>query len=311
MYSNKIGRFVSLIYQRNFGFSKTKKGHAGVNKLKPVFISVFITLATASLVWAVVWLIQVGWQLGWAGVVFTSLTITGFFVNLYRFTTARTAANLPLLTSIMVVGTAVSLIGLEVVPALLTGLLLVGWLVYVRWYSRLDREHNEQLVVGRPFPTIHLEDDSGKSVSSTDFAGKTTLYLFYRGNWCPLCMAQIREVAAQYKALAQRGVNVVLVSPQPHKFTRNLAARFEVPFTFLADVENKAARQLGIDQANGIPAGMELLGYASETVLPTVLIVGADGRILYADLTDSYRIRPEPAEFLRVLDNLVVNQPTL
>ena len=275
-----------------------------MNKLKSLFVSLFITLATTLLITAVVQLLQGGWHLTWTGVLLISLSIVIFFANLYRFTTARTTANLPLLTGWIVVGTAVTLIGLDWLTALLAGLLLAGWLVYVYWYSRLGRAPNEQLVVGRPFPTIQLEDEAGNSVSSADFAGQTTLYLFYRGNWCPLCMAQIREVAAQYRALAQRGVQVVLISPQPHKFTRDLAARFEVPFTFLVDVEDHAARQLGIDQANGVPAGIELLGFAAETVLPTVLIVGADGRILYADLTDSYRIRPEPAEFLRVLDNL-------
>lgn len=275
-----------------------------MNKMKAIFVSLFLSLAVAVVILAVVQLFQDGFALAWAGALLSSSLITGFFVNLFRFKTARTRANLPALTGLVAVATAVSLVGFQWLAALLAVLLLAGWLAYVYWYSRFGRGHNEKLVVGRPFPTITLEDEAGRKVSSTDFAGETTLYLFYRGNWCPLCMAQIKEVAAQYQAVAQRGVRVVLVSPQPHKFTHNLAARFDVPFTFLVDAGNKAARQLGIDQKNGVPAGMELLGYDSETVLPTVLIVGENGRILYADLTDSYRIRPEPAEFLRVLDEL-------
>ncbi|VAW42989.1 Alkyl hydroperoxide reductase subunit C-like protein [hydrothermal vent metagenome] len=280
-----------------------------MNKIKALFISTFIGLAVIVIVLAVAQFFQDGLGLAWMGALLTGFLIVEFFVSLFRFKTTRTPAKLPLLTTLIAVATAVAQVRFQLFPSSLSLLLLAGWLAYVYWYSRLDRGQNEQLAVGRPFPTITLEDEAGNKVSSADFAGQTTLYLFYRGNWCPLCMAQIKEVAAQYQELAQRGVQVVLVSPQPHKFTRNLAARFDIPFTFLVDAGNKAARQLGIDQKNGVPAGMELLGYDSDTVMPTVLIVGEDGRILYADLTDSYRIRPEPAEFLRVLDNLAATKP--
>ncbi len=47
--------------------------------------------------------------------------------------------------------------------------------------------------------------------------------------------------------------------------------------------------------------GMQALGYDSETVLPTVVITEAGGRILWADETDNYRVRPEPDLFLTVL----------
>ena len=43
------------------------------------------------------------------------------------------------------------------------------------------------------------------------------------------------------------------------------------------------------------------MGYDSETVMPTVLITDARNRIIYADLTRNYRIRPEPDAFLEVL----------
>ncbi|MCP4418157.1 MAG: redoxin family protein [Chloroflexi bacterium] len=272
-----------------------------MNKIKAIFISSFIGLGVIVIILAIIQFFQGRLGLAWMGALLTGFLIVEFFANLFRFKTARTPARLPMLTGLLIVTTAVSLVRFQWLPSLLSLLLFAGWLAYVYWYSRLERGNNDQLVAGRPFPSIILEDEAGNEVSSANFSGQTTLYLFYRGNWCPLCMAQIKEVAAEYQLLAQQGVRVVLISPQPHKFTRNLAARFEVPFTFLVDVENKAARQLGIQHENGVPAGMALLGYASDTVLPTVLIVGKDGRILYTDLTDSYRIRPEPSEFLRVL----------
>ncbi|MCG8612348.1 MAG: redoxin domain-containing protein, partial [Pseudomonadales bacterium] len=128
-----------------------------------------------------------------------------------------------------------------------------------------------------------------------------SLIIFYRGNWCPLCMAQIKEVSAQYQQLADLGVAVALVSPQPHENTRNLAKKFSVPFKFLVDTENAAAKKLGIFAEDGTPKGLELLGYDSDTVMPTVIITDAQGNIIFADLTDNYRVRPEPDTFIQIL----------
>jgi hypothetical protein len=46
---------------------------------------------------------------------------------------------------------------------------------------------------------------------------------------------------------------------------------------------------------------MQVLGYDSETVLPTVIITAAGGKILWSHQTDNYRVRPEPALYLKVL----------
>jgi hypothetical protein len=60
------------------------------------------------------------------------------------------------------------------------------------------------------------------------------------------------------------------------------------------------ARQLGIVNPDGTPAGLGLMGYESETVMPAVLLTNAAGELVYIDMTDSYRVRPEPDQFLRI-----------
>jgi hypothetical protein len=92
-----------------------------------------------------------------------------------------------------------------------------------------------------------------------------------------------------------------LVAGQPHKFSIDLARKFDVNFDFLTDEGNRAARQLGIAQSYGVPMGMQVLGYDSETVLPTIVITDDNGRILWADETDNYRVRPDPDTYLRVI----------
>ena len=44
-----------------------------------------------------------------------------------------------------------------------------------------------------------------------------------------------------------------------------------------------------------------IMRLGEDTVLPTVIIVDAEGRILFTDQTDNYRVRPAPEDFLKAL----------
>jgi hypothetical protein len=59
---------------------------------------------------------------------------------------------------------------------------------------------------------------------------------------------------------------------------------------------------LQIKAENGLPMGLQALGYDSDTVMPTVVMTNDEGVIIFADLTDNYRVRPEPEDFLKVFD---------
>ena len=75
-----------------------------------------------------------------------------------------------------------------------------------------------------------------------------------------------------------------------------------VPMQFCVAAENEIARQLGIEHVGGVAFMMAPLGYGQDTVLPTVLMVDPEGILVYADLSDNYRVRPEPSTFLAALD---------
>jgi peroxiredoxin len=219
---------------------------------------------------------------------------------------ARTSAELPVVLVASIAGVALSLLGAAFgstpsgLPLAYALLGFGGVVLYIAWYSRLDRTPSAALRVGARLPDVELEDENGRPISSAAFRGRPAVFLFHRGNWCPLCMAQIRELVEEYKELEARGAQVALVSPQSLEHTRALAARFDVPFRFLVDPGGRAARQLGILHEAGVPLGIR--GYDADTVFPTAIVTDAEGRILLADQTDNYRVRPEPWTFLAALD---------
>jgi peroxiredoxin len=249
------------------------------------------------------------WLLGFS--LIAGLAFPLFLANLFLYRTARTSANLNFLFVIPITMLIFSAIGIMTVgtsfvemqlPLAAILVALMGNLLYVFWYSRFGREKNTVLEVGKQLPEFSLKDAAGKVISSKEIGSQASLIMFYRGNWCPLCMAQIKEVAAQYRELESRGIKIYMVSPQSEGHTDSLAKRFDVNMNFLIDEDNKAADSLQIIAKNGLPMGLQALGYDSDTVMPTVVMTNSAGKIIFADLTDNYRVRPEPEDFLRVFD---------
>ncbi len=286
-------------------------------RAKAIFVTVYFAAAAAVGAYALYRLYVGGLHNGWIGVALTTLPVVamvGWWMA--ARSTPRTSAHLGTLISVTLTGAAVAVWSYgrgEPNAALPLALALAGaagFIVYDAWYSVFGRRPGALLAVGAPLPDFTVEDADGGAVAAADFRGAPALFLFYRGNWCPLCMTQIKEIAAQYRALAGRGVAVALISPQPHRHTARLAARFDVPFRFLVDPGNRAAEALGIAHRGGLPMGMEVLGYDRDTVLPTAILVNGDGTILLADQTDNYRVRPEPETFLAVLDGRVPEADT-
>jgi peroxiredoxin len=258
-------------------------------------------------------LVNQGLNVIWIGASLTVAPLLFFLIKILLLNdTPRTSANLPIISIITLFGFAISLISFifggstELLRtnslgffAALIATFCYG--LYLFWYSQFTIKRSDILTIGSKLIDFELFDLSGKSIPSKDFAGSHTILLFFRGNWCPLCMAQIKEVVDYYHELEQLNTKIVLVSPQPPEHSKKLAKKFNVNMHFLTDRNNNAAHILGIGVLHGLPKGLELLGYDSETVLPTVIITDKIGIIRYCDLTSNYRVRPHPKAFVEII----------
>ncbi|EDP95670.1 redoxin domain-containing protein [Kordia algicida OT-1] len=183
--------------------------------------------------------------------------------------------------------------------------LTIGWVVYLVWYSFFQHRNADQnaiLTVGNTLPLLSFENASKQIITTERFAGTPTILIFYRGNWCPFCMAQIKEMVEHHEELTERNINTVFISSQPHGFSENLTKKHPLDFQFLVDVDGKVAKQLDIFAENGLPFGFQIFGFASHTTLPTIIITDSNEQIVYTNQTENYRMRPEPTELLRVID---------
>jgi len=282
-----------------------------LNTLKSIFISTYMmaVITIAAIATGLAW--KTSDYLLWGGVLLTTvpfILVIGRLAITHRV--ARTSARFPVVNALGSTGVLMAAGGYffrtgdmagSVYAPIIALSAWVGFILYAYWYSSFGRQSSQQLQVGRTLPEFKLKDIRGNLISSVSLTDKPTVWMFYRGAWCPLCVAQINELVAQYQQLQGMGARVALVSPQPHGNTVKMAEKFGVDFDFLTDEGNRAGRALGIENPQGIPMGMQMLGYDSETVLPTVIITDAGGEILWAHETDNYRVRPDPDIYLAVL----------
>lgn len=278
-----------------------------MNLLKSIFISNYMMLAMGIAGYAGWMLYHGADMIAWGGVMLTTAPLMIFISIVMIFKNiARTSSRFPSINLLAAVGTLLAIWAWyqKSLSSLAPILAIVGWvgfLLYAYWYSSYGRSPSARIRVGANLPSFNVTDANGRVVTSAQLTDKPAILMFYRGNWCPLCMAQVKELVSRYKDLSALGVRVALISPQPHSNTEALAKKFDVKFDFLTDKGNTAAQALGIEQDNGLPMGMQMMGYDSETVLPTVIITDRQGKIIWNCETDNYRIRPEPDIYLEIL----------
>ena len=246
----------------------------------------------------------------WIGALLTTLPIP--FVLLIAtnvFGLTRTSARLPVIQIMSVAGVALTCLTLlsrgiaAPLEYVALGLAIYG-AVFVQWFiwifSSYGRKKSTAIARGKNLPEVPLSKLDGTEITSADFAGSKTLIVFFRANWCPFCMNQLKEVAAKADRLKKSGTKVKFISNQGLKNSASLAKKMALPASFeiLQDNDLRAAKILGIADIGGSPAGMP--GYPADTVMATVIGLDENGKVIFGDETDNYRVRPHPDTFLHV-----------
>ncbi len=186
-----------------------------------------------------------------------------------------------------------------------TAILIIGVLIVVAiivfWRSqKAARPVPDILRRGQPLPDFHAIDENDNPVRSSELHGTAAVILFVRGNWCPFCNAQVKNLSAYYKDIVDLGARLILVTPKPLETTRRVAKFFEVEFEFWLDDDLTVTRQLGLLLESGVPDESRK-EYGADTIWPTALVVDPSGIIRYTELSKYIKDRPDPETLLQEL----------
>lgn len=129
------------------------------------------------------------------------------------------------------------------------------------------------LKAGDKAPDFAVSDQHGKTVRLSDYKGKKVVLYFYPQDNTPTCTVEACNLRDNYKLLKKSGYEVLGVSPDSAKKHTNFIKKHSLPFTLLADTDNK------IIESYGLWAEKQMFGRKYMGVLRTTFIIDENGVI--------------------------------
>ncbi len=153
------------------------------------------------------------------------------------------------------------------------------------------------VAVGEAAPDFTLESSTGVRISLAEsLASGPTVLVFYRGHWCPYCARQLKEL----DSLVGPGekINLFAVSVEDPATIRQFASKLGVTFPLLSDPGHATIDAYGLHDPGYDGGEFEGISRAA------VYVVGRDGTVKWARVSDDYKNRPSNAEIRAALEGL-------
>ena len=129
------------------------------------------------------------------------------------------------------------------------------------------------LEAGTKAPAFTLSDQTGKTVSLSDFVGKKVVLYFYPRDNTPGCTRQACAFAQRYEDLQAHNAVVIGISKDSVASHLKFAQKYELPFVLLSDPELQAIQAYGVWQEK------KLYGKVSMGVVRTTYLINEAGII--------------------------------
>ncbi len=129
------------------------------------------------------------------------------------------------------------------------------------------------LEIGTKAPDFTLQNQEGKEVRLSDFAGKRVVLYFYPGTIPPGCTRQACAFAQNFEGFRSQDVAVIGISKDSVASHQKFAQKYDLPFILLSDPELQAIQAYGVWQEK------KLYGKVSMGVVRSTYIIDPQGMI--------------------------------
>jgi thioredoxin-dependent peroxiredoxin len=146
---------------------------------------------------------------------------------------------------------------------------------------------------GLEAPDFTLQDETGAEQTLSEFRGAPVVLYFYPKDDTPGCTTEACNFRDDYSAYQQAGVRIVGVSPDSPKSHAKFKAKFNLPFSLLADVDHRVCEQYGVWGPK------KLMGREYEGVYRTTFLIDKDGKV--ARVFENVKPADHSAEILDTL----------
>jgi peroxiredoxin len=139
-------------------------------------------------------------------------------------------------------------------------------------------------------------DDAERPFALASLAGRPFLLKFFRGHWCPYCVAELRRWQELHPALAARDITVVAICADNAAAIRRGRSKHGLDATFVPDPQLAITDLYRLrNPRNFAPRP----GVIIPLPIPTTILVDAAGIVRWIDQSTDYMVRSDPQ---RVLD---------
>ena len=120
-----------------------------------------------------------------------------------------------------------------------------------------------------------LKTDEDKEVSLSDYAGKPVILFFYPRADTPGCTIEACGFRDQFKKLQAAGAVVLGISRDTPRAQAKFKAKYDLPYTLLADVDEKVCKQFDVLKEKNM-YGKKVMGTVRST-----FVIGPDQKLLH------------------------------
>jgi len=150
------------------------------------------------------------------------------------------------------------------------------------------------VAVGARAPDFRALDSDGREFRLSALAGSRVLLKFFRGTWCPYCVADLRLWSERSGDLRELGLSLVAVSHDTVEDLRRFKRNRDWDMTLVADPDLEVIRRYNLQNHNFTPKG----GPFRDMAIPTTVLIDADGKVLWMSQATDFRVRAHPEKIL-------------
>jgi peroxiredoxin Q/BCP len=129
------------------------------------------------------------------------------------------------------------------------------------------------VVEGKPAPDFTLRADEGDEVTLSSLRGRPVVLYFYPKDDTTGCTAQACGIRDAYAKFERAGAVVLGVSPDSVASHVKFRAKYDLPFTLLADPDHEVA------ELYGVWGEKKYMGRTYMGVSRSTFVIGSDGTI--------------------------------
>ncbi|MEO6849835.1 MAG: peroxiredoxin-like family protein, partial [Mucilaginibacter sp.] len=164
---------------------------------------------------------------------------------------------------------------------------------------------------GATAPGFTAKDNSGKMLDLKTLlkSHKAVVLFFYRGQWCPYCNKQIKELQDSLQLLTSKGAYVIGVTPETGENINKTIDKTHASFSIIPDKGYQIMKAYDVNYTVDDALNAKLKGYGidlqknngnNDHVLPVpaTYVIDSSGKIIYVHFDKDYTKRAPVSSIL-------------